>query len=89
MGVVNASPVLDEAEQSLLSKESSVDVEKTKPVAPTEAEKKLERVKDFNSTDEEVLRLMHHSVVPGEFWTLFLQGKTRGREVQLLFQTSG
>lgn len=75
VGVVNARPVLDKAEQSLTSKDSSVDIEKMKPVAPTEGEKELERVKDFNSTDEEVLRLMHPSIVPGEFWTHFLQGE--------------
>lgn len=71
MGVVKAGPVLDKAEQSLASKESSMNVEKSKPAPPTEAEKELERVKDFNSPDEEVLRLMHPSIAPGEFWTLF------------------
>lgn len=67
MGVAEAEPLLDKVEQLLVSKESSVDVEKMKPAATTEDEKKVERTIDFNSTDEEVLRLMHPSVHPGEF----------------------
>ena len=68
VGVVRVDP-------SVANQDSSVDVgvEKVEPVLTT-VEKEKERSRDINSTDEEVLRLMHPSIVAGEFSGCYLEG---------------